>query len=165
MLDSSKKQKTEAAGDDVASSARTATFLDMPLDCLGEVRSANFGGFSKLLLFLGGGQICIHLGLADLISLAKTSKAIRAVLLSKAAHFIWSATRRAMGLPIFPDMGEIKFAHLLYGTACKVRFSASRSTSPELANRGLGQDCGNAGLTKLNLELKYRGCDQCIYKR
>ncbi|KAG8217586.1 hypothetical protein J3R82DRAFT_5737 [Butyriboletus roseoflavus] len=57
---------------------------------------------------------------ADLLVLARTSKAFRCFLLRRSAAFIWrSARRNVYGLPEPPsDMNEVQYASLVFGLAC-----------------------------------------------
>lgn len=64
-------------------------------------------------------QICFHLGPAELVSLARTSKFLRGVLVDRRHDFVWRAARlNAPGLtPPEPPVGmsEPAWARLLYG--------------------------------------------------
>ncbi|KAH0830638.1 hypothetical protein J3R83DRAFT_2093 [Lanmaoa asiatica] len=57
---------------------------------------------------------------ADLLVLARTSKAFRSFLLKRSAAFIWrSARRNVVGLPEPPsDMNEVQYAFLVFGSGC-----------------------------------------------
>jgi hypothetical protein len=61
----------------------------------------------------------------DLLNLARTSKALRQVLMSRKSISIWIAARRAAGATMVPeppeDMSEPSWAQLLFGPAvCSV---------------------------------------------
>lgn len=61
----------------------------------------------------------------DLLNLARTSKALRQVLMSRKSISIWIAARRAAGATMAPeppeDMSEPSWAQLLFGPAvCSV---------------------------------------------
>ena len=62
----------------------------------------------------------------DLITLARTSKALRQILMSRKSMWVWIAARRSAGAVMAPnppeDMSEPAWALLLFGPAvCSVR--------------------------------------------
>ncbi|KAF9070281.1 hypothetical protein BDP27DRAFT_1263940 [Rhodocollybia butyracea] len=70
-------------------------------------------------------EIFSHLGPRDLLHLARTSKDLRAMLITKKAEGIWRAARKTIvGLPPLPsDLNEPEYARLMfdpYCHACKV---------------------------------------------
>ncbi|KAJ4467879.1 hypothetical protein J3R30DRAFT_3306146, partial [Lentinula aciculospora] len=58
----------------------------------------------------------------DLVRLARTSKDLRGILMSKSSEAIWrSARANVKGLPPRPDdLNEPQYAHLLYEAYCYV---------------------------------------------
>ena len=61
----------------------------------------------------------------DLLNLARTSKALRQVLMSRKSIWVWITARRAAGATMVPDppedMSEPAWAQLLFGPAvCSV---------------------------------------------
>jgi hypothetical protein len=70
-------------------------------------------------------QILSELGPMDLVNLARTSKALRQVLMSRKSMWVWIAARRNAGAVMVPDppedMSEPAWALLLFGPAvCSV---------------------------------------------
>mgnify|MGYP001576626412 CR=1 FL=1 len=66
-------------------------------------------------------QICTHLTTRDLLSLSLSAKVFRKPLAApESGPGIWAAHRRAAELPIFKNMSEIAFAHLIDGENCTV---------------------------------------------
>ncbi|KAE9389351.1 hypothetical protein BT96DRAFT_766429, partial [Gymnopus androsaceus JB14] len=62
-------------------------------------------------------QIFMHLEPGDLLQLARTSKDLRNVLMSKSSESIWRTARENIepGLPRLPDdLSEPEYAHLLF---------------------------------------------------
>jgi hypothetical protein len=62
----------------------------------------------------------------DLVNLARTSKALRQVLMSRKSMWVWIAVRRSAGAVMVPDppedMSEPAWALLLFGpSVCSVR--------------------------------------------
>lgn len=70
-----------------------------------------------------GGQILGHLHPRDIISLSRTSKAFRALLLDRKNAFIWKVARKALPGD-FPDphpvLSEPALAHLMFDPQCAV---------------------------------------------
>lgn len=68
-------------------------------------------------------QICALLRPQDLISLAKTSKTLHRIFVTDDSSSLWSVARRTVGMPdLEAEMSEVKYALLLWGSACQVRF-------------------------------------------
>ncbi|GAA6006371.1 hypothetical protein JCM11491_004931 [Sporobolomyces phaffii] len=77
---------------------------------------------SKLLLGLPFdlfAEVCSHLPGGSVLELAKVNKALRRLLLSRAARSIWSAHRRSMGYSLFEGMTELQFALLNCANNCQ----------------------------------------------
>ncbi|BGP42709.1 hypothetical protein JCM10449v2_006721 [Rhodotorula kratochvilovae] len=96
-------------------------FLDLPYDMLAEV--------------------CTHLGLADLVHLASTSRALRKLLLGKSGAQLWGLVRRENGYVLPDGMTEIEFALLLEGKRC--------------------QNCGTKTRVEKLYRLRVRLCSDC----
>ncbi|KLO04423.1 hypothetical protein SCHPADRAFT_840592 [Schizopora paradoxa] len=64
----------------------------------------------------------IHISPGDLLSLARTSADLRAILMSKSSKRVWDAARRVQGtIPPCPsDLSEPQYADLLFGKGCSV---------------------------------------------
>ncbi|KAF8828951.1 hypothetical protein HHX47_DHR3001101 [Lentinula edodes] len=68
-------------------------------------------------------EIFCHLNPPDILSLARTSKKLREILMSKSSENIWRAARENVegGLPPLPsDLNEPQFAHLIFDLYCHV---------------------------------------------
>ncbi|KAA1467018.1 hypothetical protein DENSPDRAFT_831972 [Dentipellis sp. KUC8613] len=106
---------------------RLKVMLDMPLDILYEVFS--------------------HLTPADLIHLARTSKSLRLLLLSRRSSFIWRSVRTQVPGPTVPnppeDMSEPSWANLIFG-------------GPFCSN------CGKRGVNRIDFALRRRLCQACV---
>ncbi|KAE9405949.1 hypothetical protein BT96DRAFT_1015209 [Gymnopus androsaceus JB14] len=65
-------------------------------------------------------EIFTHLDPGDLLRLARTSKELRNMLMSKSSESIWRATRSNVeGIPPLPDdLSEPQYAHLLFSQYC-----------------------------------------------
>ncbi|KAF9473290.1 hypothetical protein BDN70DRAFT_817465 [Pholiota conissans] len=79
-------------------------FVEMPMDILYEI-------------------LC-ELDPIDLLNLARTTKALRAVLMSRLSMFIWKSARSHIaGLPECPDdLNEPQYAALMFDTRCSVSY-------------------------------------------
>ena len=72
-------------------------------------------------------QIFRHLHPRDLLTLARTSKRLRAFLTRRNCAFVWRASRALVGLldPIKSfRMSELAFANVLFNNHCHVRLTA-----------------------------------------
>ena len=70
-------------------------------------------------------KIAGHLSPDDLLRLARTTKRIRDILMSKYSKHIWVAARKTLGVPDCPpDLSEPHYADLLFGLGqgCTVSF-------------------------------------------
>ncbi|KAE9409268.1 hypothetical protein BT96DRAFT_970203 [Gymnopus androsaceus JB14] len=67
-------------------------------------------------------EIFFYLDPSDLLRLARTSKDLRCILMSKTSENIWRTARgNVQGLPPLPfDLNEPQYAHLLYESYCHV---------------------------------------------
>ncbi|KAE9395803.1 hypothetical protein BT96DRAFT_1021718 [Gymnopus androsaceus JB14] len=67
-------------------------------------------------------EIFCHLSPGDLLQLARSSKDLRGILMSKSSEFIWRIARENVrGFPPRPgDLNEPQYAHLLYEPYCHV---------------------------------------------
>jgi len=89
----------------------------LPLDILCEVGIPHY--HTRYLVTIVP-QIFCFLHPADLLALARTSKAFHRFLLKRSAAFIWRSTRRNVdSLPEPPsDMNEVQYASLVFGSGC-----------------------------------------------
>lgn len=89
----------------------------LPLDILCEVRLSRYHAQCLVTIPL---QIFCFLHPADLLVLARTSKAFRRFLLKTSTAFIWKSARRNVdGLPEPPsDINELQYASLVFGFTC-----------------------------------------------
>ncbi len=93
---------------------------NVPLDVILEVRLAGHLEVPGLIVC---GQILGHLHPRDILSLARTSKAFRALLLDRKNAFIWKAVRKALTgeLPDpHPVLSEPALARLMFDPQCHV---------------------------------------------
>ncbi|TFY66278.1 hypothetical protein EVG20_g4812 [Dentipellis fragilis] len=101
--------------------------LEMPLDALFEIFS--------------------HLAPADLLQLARTSKNLRSMLLSRKTCFLWKRARNQVPGPAVPDppddVSEPSWAHLIFG-------------GPFCYN------CDAKGATRVDFALRRRLCKTCM---
>ncbi|KAE9410789.1 hypothetical protein BT96DRAFT_969103 [Gymnopus androsaceus JB14] len=76
-------------------------------------------------------EVFMHLNPSDLLSLARTSKTLRNMLMSKSSASIWRATRANMPtLPPLPDdLSEPQYAHLLFSEYCHICLNKRRTLS------------------------------------
>ncbi|KIK59089.1 hypothetical protein GYMLUDRAFT_44820 [Collybiopsis luxurians FD-317 M1] len=67
-------------------------------------------------------EIFCYLDPGDLLRLARTTKDLRGILMSKSSKNIWRTARKSVeGLPSLPDdLNEPQYAHLLYESYCHV---------------------------------------------
>ncbi|KAI0768933.1 hypothetical protein BC629DRAFT_806667 [Irpex lacteus] len=65
-------------------------------------------------------EICFHLQPKDLLNLARSSKNLRSIFMSRSMRHVWRATgRNVSGLPPCPrDLNEPSYASLLFDTSC-----------------------------------------------
>jgi hypothetical protein len=91
---------------------------EVPLDILFEVR----GGFFVSLALIELGQIFSHLHPLDLLHLARTTQAFRALLMRRSATSVWKATiANIEGLPVCPpDLNEPQYVNLAFDDHCHV---------------------------------------------
>lgn len=73
--------------------------------------------------FIESTQILSHLNPVDLLSLARSTRDFRTLLMSKDSAFIWSAARgNIIGLPPCPTfLSEPAYANLVFNPDCYVR--------------------------------------------
>ncbi|KAI9430798.1 hypothetical protein H4582DRAFT_2013977 [Lactarius indigo] len=107
-LEKASPSKPKKSGPGRRVQGRLQNMLSLPLDVL-------FGIFSELLPM-------------DLLNLARTSNALRQVLMSRKSTSIWIAARRNAGATVVPeppdDMSEPAWAQLLFGPAVCSQCSA-----------------------------------------
>ncbi|KAF9068968.1 hypothetical protein BDP27DRAFT_1326210 [Rhodocollybia butyracea] len=67
-------------------------------------------------------EIFCHLDPGDLLHLARTSKDLRGILMSKTSEFVWRTARKNVDrLPDLPnDLNEPQYAHLLFESYCYI---------------------------------------------
>jgi hypothetical protein len=128
--------KTKRTGISRRIRGRLQNMLSLPLDVLFLVRLFR-GGIAvpvrpEHAIIL---QILSELGPMDLVNLARTSKALRQVLMSRKSLSVWLVARRNAGLTRVPDppegMSEPAWALLLFGPAvCSVRGQLSLCAIP-----------------------------------
>ncbi|KZT09619.1 uncharacterized protein LAESUDRAFT_646055 [Laetiporus sulphureus 93-53] len=72
-------------------------------------------------------EIFSHLRPLDLLHLARTTKALRTMLMSRSSISLWKGARELVGrLPDCPsDLSEPQYANLLFDQHCHVRFNLS----------------------------------------
>jgi hypothetical protein len=119
--------KTKRTGFSRRVRGRLQNMLSLPFDVLFSVRP-----FRRNIVFPSvpeqdtTPQVFSELGPMDLVNLARTSKALRQVLMSRASLSVWLVARRNAGITKVPDppedMSEPSWALLLFGPAvCSVR--------------------------------------------
>ncbi|TDL27037.1 hypothetical protein BD410DRAFT_783186 [Rickenella mellea] len=129
-LRQSKKQKTSKSVVGAAKSngrrARLAVLPTMPLDILFEI--------------LG------HLRPVDLLQVARASKVLRKILMSRSSKSVWNAARENVpGLPATPgDISDAQWAHLIFETDCHA------------------PGCKKKGIRKIDWALRIRACERCL---
>ena len=103
----------------------TADFREMPLDILYEVSDSPL--ITAMTLW-NDAQIFGHLRPYDLLRLARTTKALRNILLRRSAKSVWKdALANIEGLPVCPDdLNEPQFASLAFDPFCHVRLLVLR---------------------------------------
>ncbi|OCH91535.1 hypothetical protein OBBRIDRAFT_792126 [Obba rivulosa] len=75
-------------------------------------------------------EILTYLGPRELLQLARTNKAFRAMLMSRTSQSVWKASRRNASVPERPArLSEPAFAHLLYSNYCHICLTL-RSVQP-----------------------------------
>ncbi|KAH8116084.1 hypothetical protein DFH11DRAFT_1506935 [Phellopilus nigrolimitatus] len=68
-------------------------------------------------------EIACQMTPADLLSMARSSKSLRELLMSKSSKQIWRAAEDAVGLPECPpDLSSPQYASLIFDKFCMVRF-------------------------------------------
>ncbi|TEB34521.1 hypothetical protein FA13DRAFT_1486462 [Coprinellus micaceus] len=89
-------------------------------------------------------EIMSYLQPADLISLSRTSRRMREVLLSKSSRLVWrTSLSNVRGLPACPiDMAEPQFVNLIFGQNC--------------------QFCGKSGVKDIYWTCRARCCSNCV---
>lgn len=98
---------------------KLARMMEMPVDIFTEVRPHVV--VLEVFLILCALQIAKHLTPHDLLRLARSTKRLREVLMSKQAKPIWNAAEKAAGLPDCPcDMSSPQLASFLYDYHCMV---------------------------------------------
>ena len=95
-------------------------------------------------------QVMSHLSPADLLSIARTARNFRELLMSKRAVSIWKRARERVAGPDAPtcppDLSEPQWANLLWGgNAC--------------------QECGTRPMLKVTFALRRRVCKRCLKER
>lgn len=95
---------------------------DVPMDVIIEVHKIFCAVACATLILSHVFQIFGHLDPGDLLHLARTSRDLRDILMSKSSEGIWRAARRNVeGLPPLPsDLNEPQYAHLLFEPYCHV---------------------------------------------
>ena len=98
---------------------------EFPLDLLYEVRA----GLSYLIVNLNYLQIFAYLLPSDILSLSRTTKDLRALLMTQSSASIWKTARE--NLTDFPpcpnDLNEAQYVNLMFSNHCHVRYSVSSS--------------------------------------
>jgi hypothetical protein len=99
----------------------------------------------------------------DLLNLARTSKTLRQVLMSRKSMSVWIATRRNAGATVVPqppeDMAEPAWAQLLFGPAiCSVRSPLFRSEDKLNCE---SQQCSARNIHRVDFALRRRLCTIC----
>jgi hypothetical protein len=133
----------------------------LPLDILCEVRISHYHTQS---LFTIAVQIFCFLHPADLLVLARTSKAFRHFLLKRPAAFIWrSAQRNVVGLPEPPsDMNEVQYASLVFGSGCHYQVHQVYTDLSAMLSR-TSQGCDRKARDTV-WHLRIRSCASCRLK-
>ncbi|KAI0768936.1 hypothetical protein BC629DRAFT_1535598 [Irpex lacteus] len=91
-------------------------------------------------------EICLHLQPKDLLSLARSSKELRSLFMSRKTLFLWKAARLNMpGMPSCPeDMSEPAYASLMFDTHCS--------------------NCGHKNSGRIYWRCRVRLCKSCYEK-
>lgn len=92
--------------------------------------------------------------------IAKTSKKLHQILLSRNARSIWARSRERMGYILPQDMSEIQFALFIVGESCQVRWVRLLLDSCCNSRLALPQHCGKAYGSHFFTWL-VRFCDGC----
>ena len=123
-LEKASPSKVKKSGFSRRVQGRLQNMLSLPLDVLFTVSSRH-----RLLVphcIQISPQILSALQPMDLLNLARTSKTLRQVLMSRNSMSVWIAARRNAGVTVVPeppeDMSEPAWAQLLFGPPiCSVR--------------------------------------------
>ena len=102
----------------------------------------------------------------DVLNLARTTKALRAILMRKSSSDIWQAAlANAADLPPFPEgeLTEPQWVDLLYGKSCQVCPVSELVLA--YTQRLKYQFCGRTNSTNTQTygwEARVRGCFKCV---
>ncbi|TDL27044.1 hypothetical protein BD410DRAFT_783200 [Rickenella mellea] len=91
-------------------------------------------------------EILGYLRPVGLLQVARVSKALRKILLSRSSKSVWSTARENMpGLPATPeDMSDAQWAHLIFETDCHA------------------PGCEETEIREIEWALRIRACDECL---
>lgn len=98
---------------------RLARMLELPLEVFTEVSTLAphlSKKFSRNFIFPL--QIASYMSPYDILQLARTSKSLRGIFMSKSSKHVWVAARTSMGIPDVDDFSEPYYADLLFSKRC-----------------------------------------------
>lgn len=122
-----KSTRNPSKGSTVATTSRRKGRLreltEFPLDLLLEVRWRDCYGYIYSMFLTSRPQIFQHLDPLDLLRLARTTKALRSILMSKISSLrVWQESLDRTGIPPKPDdLSEPAYANLAFSKHCHVR--------------------------------------------
>lgn len=93
--------------------------LELPLEVFTEVSSNKVKRGKKCYnLCFFSVQIASYVSPYDLLQLARSTKALREIFMSKRSKHIWVASRTAMDIPDLEEFSEPYYADLLFSRRC-----------------------------------------------